>query len=252
MRGWEIAVYLVGPEGDEIPATCYTRATYLLHESFGKRQRQVVNQPPFKIEETGWGEFDMQITLTPVGSPKGGDHVLNHDLNFAQERYEATHNVVCMDGRRNSLSWTVVGSTCRATDPFVPQTFRNPKPELLQALKESGPAGDATNGATAQPKKRKQQSRNVDMEKLADALPQLSEDDLLQVVQMVHDNKTEDTYTKNDLESGFRACHSACGNGMLILHPDGEFHVDLYTLPDNLIKMLWDYTSQRVDMNTLS
>ena len=41
------------------------------------------------------------------------------------------------------------------------------------------------------------------MEKLAEALPQLQEDDLLQVVQMVHDNKSDDTYTKNDLESKF-------------------------------------------------
>lgn len=39
------------------------------------------------------------------------------------------------------------------------------------------------------------------MEKLAEALPQLPEDDLLQVVQMVHDNKSEETYTKNDVES---------------------------------------------------
>lgn len=39
------------------------------------------------------------------------------------------------------------------------------------------------------------------MEKLAEALPQLAEEDLLQVVQMVHDNKTDDTYTKNDVES---------------------------------------------------
>jgi len=39
------------------------------------------------------------------------------------------------------------------------------------------------------------------MEKLAEALPQLGEDDLLQIVQMVHDNKTEETYTKNDLDS---------------------------------------------------
>lgn len=39
------------------------------------------------------------------------------------------------------------------------------------------------------------------MEKLAEALPQLAEDDLLQVVQMIHDNKTEETYTKNDVES---------------------------------------------------
>lgn len=33
---------------------------------------------------------------------------------------------------------------------------------------------------------------------------------------------------------------------------DGEFHVDLYTLPDNLIKMLWEFTSNRVDMSALS
>jgi transcription initiation factor IIF auxiliary subunit len=38
------------------------------------------------------------------------------------------------------------------------------------------------------------------MEKLADGLVKLGEDDLLQVVQMIHDNKSEDTYTKNDIE----------------------------------------------------
>lgn len=41
------------------------------------------------------------------------------------------------------------------------------------------------------------------MEKLADGLQKLSEDDLLQVVTMVHDNKTNETYTKNDVESMF-------------------------------------------------
>ena len=81
------------------------------------------------------------------------------------------------------------------------QTFRNPKADLQAILKESGPAGE-TNGASAtKTQKRKPASRNVDMEKLAEALPQLQEDDLLQIVQMVHDNKTDDTYTKNDLES---------------------------------------------------
>jgi transcription initiation factor IIF auxiliary subunit len=39
------------------------------------------------------------------------------------------------------------------------------------------------------------------MEKLADGLQRLGEDDLLQVVQMVHEHKTNDTYTKNDVES---------------------------------------------------
>lgn len=39
------------------------------------------------------------------------------------------------------------------------------------------------------------------MEKLAEGLEKLGEDDLLHVVQMVHDNKSDDTYTKNDVES---------------------------------------------------
>lgn len=38
------------------------------------------------------------------------------------------------------------------------------------------------------------------MEKLAEGLQKLVEDDLLQVVQMIHDNKTETTYVKNDVE----------------------------------------------------
>lgn len=39
------------------------------------------------------------------------------------------------------------------------------------------------------------------MDKLANGLQQLSEDDLLAVVQLIHDHKTNDTYTKNDVES---------------------------------------------------
>jgi len=205
MRSWDISIYLVGPDGEDIPATCFEKATYTLHESFGKRAKQTIRTPPFTIKEKGWGEFDMSIVLTPIGSPKGGDQSLQHDLNFQQERYEATHTV----------------------------TFRNPKPELLERLRESGPTGEAVNGAQKPEKKRNKANRNVDMEKLAEALPQLPEDDLLQVVQMVHDNKSEDTYTKNDVENG-------------------EFHVDLYTLPDPLIKMLWDFTEKRVDMSVLS
>ncbi len=41
------------------------------------------------------------------------------------------------------------------------------------------------------------------MEKLADNLQRVTEDDLLLVVQMIHDNKTPDTWTKNDVERGY-------------------------------------------------
>ncbi len=67
---------------------------------------------------------------------------------------------------------------------------------------------NGTGASASKPEKKRQKtSRNVDMEKLAEALPMLQEDDLLQVVQMVHDNKTEDTYTKNDTESEFSLSH---------------------------------------------
>lgn len=47
------------------------------------------------------------------------------------------------------------------------------------------------------------------MDKLADGLQKLNEDDLLQVVQMVHDNKAPDSYTKNDVES--KSCRLSFG-----------------------------------------
>ena len=38
------------------------------------------------------------------------------------------------------------------------------------------------------------------MEKLAENLQRVGEDDLLLVVQMIHDNKAADSWTKNDVE----------------------------------------------------
>lgn len=46
------------------------------------------------------------------------------------------------------------------------------------------------------------------MDKLAENLQRLQEDDLLQVVQMVHDHKTADSYTKNDIDGTAR--HASC------------------------------------------
>ncbi|KAF2740170.1 transcription initiation factor TFIID subunit 14 [Polyplosphaeria fusca] len=200
MRAWSIEIWLLDDQGTEVQANVFEKAVYNLHPSF-ERPKQTFKKPPFKIEEKGWGEFDMTIVLT--GAHKGGDHPLEHDLNFQSERYEAKHTV----------------------------TFRNPRPDLLRLLEESGPAGDANGvrGKEAGAKKKRNKDKNVDMEKLADGLQKLNEDDLLQVVTMVHDNKTDETYTKNDVENG-------------------EFHVDLYTLPDSLVKMLWDFTSQRVTL----
>ena len=59
------------------------------------RVNTAFKRPPFRIEEQGWGEFDMHIVLTAID--KGGEHTLNHDLNFQggpTGRYETKHPVV--------------------------------------------------------------------------------------------------------------------------------------------------------------
>jgi transcription initiation factor IIF auxiliary subunit len=156
-----------------------------------------MTKAPFRIEEEGWGEFEIIMHLTPIGAKS--DQNISHDLNFQQgETYSSTHVV----------------------------TFRNPKGDLLDMLNSS--AGDyAGPSGGKKDKKRARKDKTVDIEKLGDLLQRMNEEDLLQVVQMVHDHKSADTYTKNDVDNG-------------------EFHVDLYTLPDNLVKMLWDYTVLKV------
>ena len=40
MRQWSIALYILGPDGEELPANCFDKVTYKLHESFGNRAKQ--------------------------------------------------------------------------------------------------------------------------------------------------------------------------------------------------------------------
>lgn len=53
---------------------------------------QAFKQPPFRLAEEGWGEFDMSIVLSIAG--KGGEHTIAHDLNFQSTRYESNHKQV--------------------------------------------------------------------------------------------------------------------------------------------------------------
>ncbi|KAL6721599.1 transcription factor TFIIF complex subunit Tfg3 [Lecanora helva] len=200
LRAWSIELHLVGPHGEDVPANCFEKVVYTLHETFEDRQVQTFKRAPFRINEQGWGEFDMRIALHT--SDKSGDQIIAHDLNFQSNRYETKH----------------------------PVTFKNPKGPLLAILKESGSLPGDANGVKSRDesaKKKKRPDKGVDMEKLAENLQRVGEDDLLLVVQMIHDNKGPDSWTKNDVEQG-------------------EFQVDLYTLPDDLIRQLWDFTVDKV------
>ena len=84
----------------------------------------------------------------------------------------------------------------------------------------------------------------VNMEELAERLNKLSEDDMLAVIKMIHGNKTPETYIKNYSESMFER-HMWLWNLVNANRSiENEFHVDLYSLSDSLIKMLWDFTSE--------
>lgn len=130
-RAWNIRVVLLNAAGEEMPASIFEKATYNLHPSFGDRATQTFRSPPFQISEKGWGEFDMQIKL--AAKHKGGEHTLDHDLNFQKELYESKHTI----------------------------TFRNPKPDLLKALEESGPTENGVKGKAAAEKKKAKKDRNV-------------------------------------------------------------------------------------------
>ena len=54
--------------------------------------KKAFKKPPFKLEEQGWGEFDMSITLS--FAEKSGTKDLTHDLHFQAPKYETTHVVV--------------------------------------------------------------------------------------------------------------------------------------------------------------
>lgn len=193
MRKWHIKLFLLDDHGEPKPAKVFQKAVYHLHPSFAD-PTQTFTVAPFTCENEGWGEFDMTIDL--FTTEKGGKNVVAHDLNFQATDYVKEQEI----------------------------KFKNPSAALLNLLRDTGPVGNDENGMRKkpEPEKKRKRASAVDMEKLADALQKLGEDDLLHVVQMIHDNKSDDTYTKNDVDQG-------------------EFHVDLYTLPETLLKMLWEY-----------
>jgi transcription initiation factor IIF auxiliary subunit len=54
----------------------------------------VKKDPPYRIAEEGWGEFEMYVTFTPAG--KGAEVSVTHDLNFQDEIYDNVQELVSL------------------------------------------------------------------------------------------------------------------------------------------------------------
>jgi transcription initiation factor IIF auxiliary subunit len=97
MRAWSVEVWLLDDDGNQTQSNVFEKVVYKLHPSFPK-PTQTIKKHPYKIEEKGWGEFDMTIVLHPVG--KSPEHNISHDLNFhSGQTYESTHQVVRLTDR---------------------------------------------------------------------------------------------------------------------------------------------------------
>lgn len=208
MRQWSIEITMLDEQGSEVPANILDKVTYTLHPTFANPVRSL-KSPPFKVEEQGWGEFDVPIAVHLVGiSGKAGERKFNHDLNFLQETYTVDHTI-SVPLKNAQLNKLLAESGPVPTDD---NKRKNDLDVLVKLKKLKGANGAATKGS-------------VDLEKLANGLTKLSEDDLIVIVQMVTDNRTNDMNIKNDVDNG-------------------EFTMDLYTLPESLLKSLWDYVKK--------
>ncbi|ONH69374.1 Transcription initiation factor TFIID subunit 14 [Cyberlindnera fabianii] len=213
IREWSIELQLLDENGTPVPATIFDKVTFHLHPTFENPTR-VLKKQPFRLQEEGWGGFEIPITITLID--KAGERKIVHDLNFLEDTYSVDHDISC---------------------PL------NKSEKLRKLLAESGPVPSTPAGESIGDKRKAQSSSgvekkraktsmgstvkgSVDLEKLAEGLTKLNEDDLLYVVQMVTDNSTPDMNIKNDVEQG-------------------EFTMDLYTLPDKLLKSLADYVKKK-------
>lgn len=127
------------------------------------------------------------------------------------------------ESAKNTTATTTTTTNATANNSSSSNTSGNAKRKQAAAA-----SGHDDSGAKFK-KKPKIEKGSVDLERLAEGLKQLSEEDLYNVVQMVTDNLTQEMYIKNDVK-------------------EGEFHMDLFTLPDSLLKSLWEYVKKRVSV----
>ena len=173
MKEWTVEVYILDEAGKEKPARCFQKVVYNLHPSF-EDPVQTFHEPPFKCTNEGWGEFEM--TIDCYTTEKGGKQSILHDLNFANPTYENIHTI----------------------------QFKNPSQALQAILRETGPLPtDEDRKARKAQDTTTKKKKMYDLEKMADVIPRLNEDDLLHIIQLIHDNKNDDTYIMNNPDGEF-------------------------------------------------
>ena len=105
----------------------------------------MIKKAPFKVEEEGWGEFDLGVTLHLA--EREGVKELKHDLNFQESRYESPHKLVSAlrDLVNDSHSRIVLRhfyGSLQSQDQCLDMMTRNVRPKVMTRLHGRRPAQD--------------------------------------------------------------------------------------------------------------
>ncbi|KAG0056495.1 hypothetical protein BGZ83_004753 [Gryganskiella cystojenkinii] len=238
MRKWKISLQGLSSNGDPEPMPYVDYVEYILHESFAQPVRKVTEYP-FALQEKGWGEFDMKIMLhfTDKSVPPVA---LDHDLNFQSSQYESAHTLTfkpdvkasflkLLTAKRASPSSDRESSSDSHEEPSSKPKRRRDAPvkERSKRVKdessEDDSLADSSNAASGD-----EWGDKVDVHQLAKRFQLLQEEDLAELVQLVKDHQTADMYVQEDGDAG-------------------EFHIDLRTLGDELLTILWQFCDKKLE-----
>lgn len=228
MREWRISVHIIGSDGQLHPADVFDRVTYELHETFANPQRVLTN-PPFELAEKGWGEFELRMTLRIAHG--GGDVSTAYELHFRSPESFQDITVSFPTTKKELVAKLAASGPVPqlAAPAAAASTAQAATTQPANAAAEKrGAEGDDSAGSKAK-KSKVTIKGSVDLERLSKGLEQLGEQDVLSIVQMISDNKTPEIDVKNDVEAG-------------------EFHVDLFSVPNGLLKSMWDFVAKKVDV----
>lgn len=90
LRRWQVELILLDKDNKETDINILSTCTFVLHDSF-KDNKRSIRKPPFVIQETGWGEFDIKIVCTLAHN--AGSFKIIHDLVFEDEAYNVDYSV---------------------------------------------------------------------------------------------------------------------------------------------------------------
>lgn len=229
MREWRIFVHIIGSDGQLHPADVFEKVTYELHETFANPQR-VLTEPPFELIEKGWGEFELRMTFRIAHG--GGDISTAYELHFSSPESFQDITVSFPTAKKELIAKLAASGPVpqlAAPAPATPAAQAvSSQPASAAAEKRGATDGDESSGFKAK-KPKVTIKGSVDLERLSKGLEQLGEQDVLSIVQMISDNKTPEIDVKNDVEAG-------------------EFHVDLFSVPNGLLKSMWDFVAKKVDV----